>query len=160
MFPWNFSPFNKKSNNLMGQLNPNDMEKFIKQIMEQMMPKDMQGMFNNTNWLNPNQNGNQPNEQAQNQSSESLSYSVFDTHNDVFVRISIKDESWLSQLKLFHTSNQLIVEHIPNQNDKYTITLPSIVRKKGTVTTYKDQILEVRIPKNVDMQFSEIEIPE
>jgi HSP20 family molecular chaperone IbpA len=158
MFPWNFSPFNKKLNNQMDQFNPNEMEKLIKQMMEQMMPKDIQGMINNTNWLNPN--GNQQNTQSKNHSSESLSYSVFDTHHHVFVRISIKDDSWLSQLKLFHTANQLIIEHIPNENDKHTITLPSIVRRKGTITSYKDQILEVRIPKNIDMQFSEIEIPE
>jgi HSP20 family molecular chaperone IbpA len=158
MFPWNLFPFNKKMNNQMGQLDQNEIDKFVKQMMGQMMPAQMQGMMNNQDWMKPTQS--QPAGQEANGAGESLSYSVFDTHNHVFVRISIKEESWLKQLKLYHTSNQLMVEQIPNINDKMTITLPSIVRKKGTTTSYKDNILEVKIPKNIDMQFSEIEIPE
>lgn len=158
MFPWNFSPFNKKTNNPMGQLNPNDIEKFVKDMMGQMMSSQMQGMMNSQDWMKTATN-QQTNREANN-NGETLSYSVFDTHNHVFVRISIKDESWLTQLKLYHTSNQLIVEHIPNKQDKLTITLPAIVRKKGTTTTYKDAILEIKIPKNIDMQYSEIEITE
>jgi HSP20 family molecular chaperone IbpA len=158
MLPWNFFPFNKKINNQMGQFDQNEIDKFVKQMMGQMMPPQMQGMMNNHDWMKPSQS--QPREQESSTSGESLSYSVFDTHNHVFVRIFIKDESWLKQLKLYHTSNQLMVEQIPNANDKHTITLPSIVRKKGTTTSYKDSVLEVKIPKNIDMQYSEIEITE
>jgi HSP20 family molecular chaperone IbpA len=158
MLPWNFFPFNKKMNNQMGQFDQNEIDKFVKQMMGQMMPAQMQEMMNNQDWLKSSQK--QSSEQASSTTGESLSYSVFDTHNHVFVRISIKDESWLKQLKLYHTSNQLMVEQIPTATDKLTITLPSIVRKKGTTTTYKDNILEVKIPKNIDMQYSEIEISE
>jgi HSP20 family molecular chaperone IbpA len=158
MLPWNFFPFNKKMNNQMGQFDQNEIDKFVKQMMGQMMPSQMQEMMNNQDWMKSSQK--QSSEQASSTTGESLSYSVFDTHNHVFVRISIKEESWLKQLKLYHTSNQLMVEHIPTATDKLTITLPSIVRKKGTTTTYKDNILEVKIPKNIDMQYSEIEISE
>jgi HSP20 family molecular chaperone IbpA len=158
MLPWNFFPFNKKMNNQMGQFDQNEIDKFVKQMMGQMMPAQMQEMMNNQDWMKSSQK--QSSEQASSTTGESLSYSVFDTHNHVFVRISIKEESWLKQLKLYHTSNQLMVEQIPTATDKLTITLPSIVRKKGTTTTYKDNILEVKIPKNIDMQYSEIEISE
>jgi HSP20 family molecular chaperone IbpA len=158
MFPWNFSPFNKKMNNQMGQLDPNQIERFVKEMMEQMMPAQMQGMMNSQDWMKTATN-QQP-VQDGSKSGEALSYSVFDTHNHVFVRIKIKEESWLSQLKLYHTSNQFIVENIPNPQDKTTITLPAVVRKKGTTTCYKDNILEVKIPKNIDIQYSEIEVTE
>lgn len=157
MFPWNFFPFNKKLNNQMGQLDQNEIEKFIKQMMGQMMPPQMQGMMNNQDWMKTAQNQQGEREPT---AGEALSYSVFDTHNHVFVRIGIKDDTWLTKLKLYHTSNQLIIEHIPNTNDKITITLPNIVRKKGTTTSYKDGILEVKIPKHIDMQYSEIELSE
>jgi HSP20 family molecular chaperone IbpA len=160
MFPWNFSPFNKKLTNQMGQFDQNDIEKLIKQMMGQMMPTQMEGMMNDQDWMKTARAQQQNTTQDSSRTAEALSYSVFDTHNHVFVRISIKDDSWLSQLKMYHTSNQLILEHIPNTQDKYTITLPSIVRKKGTTTSFKDGVLEVRIPKNIDMQYSEIEIPE
>jgi HSP20 family molecular chaperone IbpA len=158
MLPWNFFPFSKKMNNQMGQFDQNEIDKFVKQMMGQTMPAQMQEMMNNQDWMKSSQK--QSSEQASSTTGESLSYSVYDTHNHVFVRISIKEESWLKQLKLFHTSNQLMVEQIPNATDKHTITLPSIVRKKGTTTSYKDNILEVKIPKNIDMQYSEIEISE
>jgi HSP20 family molecular chaperone IbpA len=158
MFPWNFSPFNKKMNNQMGQLDPNQIERFVKEMMGQMMPAQMQGMMNSQDWMKTATN--QQTDQDGSKSGEALSYSVFDTHNHVYVRIKIKEESWLAQLKLYHTSNQFIVENIPNPQDKTTITLPAVVRKKGTTTCFKDNILEVKIPKNIDIQYSEIEVTE
>ena len=89
-----------------------------------------------------------------------LNSTAFETHDFVFVRIPIKKEEWIKQLQIYHTSNQLIVEHIPDHEDKHTVTLPAIVKKKGAVANYKDGMLEVRIPKNVDMQFSQIDVTE
>jgi HSP20 family molecular chaperone IbpA len=159
MFPWNFSPFNKKMNSQPNPLNPNEIERFVKEMMGQMMSGQMQGMMNTSEWMSSSTSPTQTNPETKTNGA-ALSYSVCDTHNDIFVRIGIKEESWLSSLKLFLTTNQLIIEHIPNQNDKTTVTLPSIVRKKGTTTSYKDEILEVKIPKNIDMQYSEIEVME
>lgn len=159
MFPWNFSPFNKKMNSQLSPLNPNEIERFVKEMMGQMMSGQMQGMMNNSEWMSSSNSPQQNNADVKTNGA-ALSYSVCDTHNHIFVRIGIKEESWLSTLKLYLTTNQLIIEHIPNQNDKITVTLPAIVRKKGTTTSYKDEILEVKIPKNIDMQYSEIEVIE
>jgi HSP20 family molecular chaperone IbpA len=160
MFPWNFSPFNKKMNSQLSPLNPNEIEKFVKEMMGQMMSGQMQGMMNTSEWTSPSNSSPAQNNGETKTNGAALSYSVCDTHNDIFVRIGIKEESWLSSLKLYLTSNQLIIEHIPNQNDKTTVTLPAIVRKKGSSTSYKDEILEVKIPKHIDMQYSEIEVLE
>ena len=89
-----------------------------------------------------------------------LKYSIFETHEDIFVRIQIDSEEWLKELKVYHTSNLLIIEHIPAYPDKHSIPLPSLVKKKGSTAHYKDGILEIRIVKNIDMQYSEIDITE
>jgi HSP20 family molecular chaperone IbpA len=157
MFPWNFSPFNKKLNNQMGQFDQKGIEKFVKDMMGQMMPSQMQGTMNPQDWMNMGDKS-QTNQESTNTSDQTLSYSVFETHHHVFIRIKIKDEEWLSKMRLYHTSNQLIVEHIPNEDDKLTITLPAIVKRKGTSANHKDGILEIKIPKNIDMQYSEIEL--
>ncbi|HYK71507.1 MAG TPA: Hsp20/alpha crystallin family protein [Pseudoneobacillus sp.] len=157
MFPWNFFPFNKKFNNPMGQIDQNDIEKFVKDMMNQMMPSHMQDIVNSQDWMKQKK---KPEEPPSNQGENPLNYSVFETHHHVYIRIQIKDDAWLSQMKLYHTSNQLIIEHIPNDEDKLTIVLPSIVRKKGTTANYKDGILEIKLLKNIDMQFSEIEVTE
>lgn len=141
----------------MGQFDQNGIEKFVKDMMGQMMPSHMQGMMNTQDWTKTKERP-QSEQETSNTSNHTLSYKVFETHNHVFVRIHIKNESWLSQMKLYHTSNQLIIEHIPSEDDKLTITLPAIVKKKGTTANHKDGILEIKIPKNIDMQFSEIEL--
>ncbi|MFD2445687.1 Hsp20/alpha crystallin family protein [Bacillus sp. CGMCC 1.16607] len=157
MFPWNFSPFNKKMNNQMGQIDQNEIEKFVQNMMGQMMPNNLQNMMKSQDWMktmNPQQNEGE----VRKTSDQILPYSVFETHNHVYIRIPIKQESWLKQMKLYHTSNQLIVEHVPDENEKINITLPTLVRKKGTTASYKDGILEIKIPKAIDMQYTEIEI--
>ena len=92
---------------------------------------------------------------------ENLKYSIFETHENIFVRIHIESEEWLKELRIYHTSTQLIIEHIPTIDDKHSIQLPSLVKKKkGTTAHFKDGILEVRIVKNIDMQYSEVDITE
>lgn len=142
----------------MGQINQNEIEKFVKEMMNQMMPSQMQDILHSQDWTKQKMKREEP-PSSQN-SNHPLSYSVFETHHHIYIRILIKDEAWLSQMKLFHTSNQLIVEHIPNDEDKLTIILPAIVRKKGTTANYKDGVLEIKLLKNIDMQFSEIEVTE
>jgi HSP20 family molecular chaperone IbpA len=74
--------------------------------------------------------------------------------------IPIKDEDCLKSLKVCHTSNQLIIENYPSESERQVYTLPATVRKKGGVATYKDGLLEVKIPKNTDLQYSEIDVKE
>ncbi|MGG5253943.1 Hsp20/alpha crystallin family protein [Neobacillus sp. SM06] len=155
MFPWNIFPFNKDSKNMLQQMKPEEIDKYVQDIMEKMIPGTMRGMMNPQDMLNQFQSpiGSQ-------QSQDALQSTTFETHDFVFVRIPIKNEEWLKQMAIYHTSNKLLVEHIPNYEDKHSITLPAIVRKKGAAANYRDGILEVRIPKNIDMQFSQIDVTE
>ncbi|CAM3496273.1 Hsp20/alpha crystallin family protein [Cytobacillus oceanisediminis] len=157
MFPWNLFPFNKDMKNLMQQMKPEEIDKYIQNIMGQMFPQNMQGMSGTPDFMkgfNTAAAGQkQPNPAA-------LDSSVFETHDHVYVRMLIKKEDWLKDMKLYHTSNQMIIEHIPEKDDKHIITLPAIVKRKGSTAHFKDGFLEIKIPKNVDMQYSEIDVTE
>ncbi len=138
-------------------MKPDQIDNYVQDIMEKLMPANMQGMMNPQDLMRSFQT---PLGQQQQQAASPLNSNAYETHDFVFVRIPLKNEEWVKQIRIYHTSNQLIVEGIPDHEDKHTITLPAIVKKKGAVATYKDGILEIRIPKNVDMQFSQIDVTE
>jgi HSP20 family molecular chaperone IbpA len=156
MFPWNLFPFNKEVKNMMQHMKPDEIENYIKDMMSKMLPQNMQGMVNPSDFLyNFRSDGAHASTNP-----DQLQSSVFETHDHVYVRIPIKEEEWLKKIRLYHTSNQMMIEHIPNSDDKHTITLPALVKKKGAAANYKDGMLEIKFPKSIDMQFSEIDISE
>ena len=55
----------------------------------------------------------QPRKRKPEHTDSSLNISTFETHDHVYVRVHIKDESQLATIKVFHTSNQLIIEGLP-----------------------------------------------
>jgi len=151
-------PFNKDTKNLLQKMNPDEIDKYVQDLMEKIMPPGVRGMMSPMDLLN---NFQYPLAgQTSSAGTGPLNAVTFETHDYVFVRIPIKNEAWLREIHIYHTSNQLIVEHIPDYDDKHTITLPAIVKKKGASANYKDGTLEVRIPKNVDMQYSQIDVNE
>lgn len=152
MFPWSRFPFNKDMKKMMEQIKPEEINHYIQNMMGQMLPEQMQKIMNNQNFNGKAEQFSPP--------PSAFPASVFETHENVYVRLEIKDEEWLKNMRLFHTSNQMIIEHIPNFEDKHTITLPALVKRKGTTANVKDGILEIKIPKNIDMQYSEIDITE
>lgn len=143
--------------NELQNMKPDQIDNYVQDIMKKLMPANMQGMMNPQDLMRSFQT---PLGQQQQQAASPLNSNAYETHDFVFVRIPLKNEEWVKQIRIYHTSNQLIVEGIPDHEDKHTITLPAIVKKKGAVATYKDGILEIRIPKNVDMQFSQIDVTE
>lgn len=143
---------------MMQQMKPEEIEKYIKDLMGKMLPPNMQGMINPSDILNNFHTGGNVSQASSNPGK--FQSDVFETHDDVYVRIPIKDEDWLKKIRLYHTSNQMIIEHIPNSNDKHTITLPAVVKKKGAKARHRDGMLEIKIPKSIDIQFSEIDVTE
>ncbi|MEH7416687.1 Hsp20/alpha crystallin family protein [Neobacillus drentensis] len=154
MFPWNMFPFTKDMKDTLQKMKPDEINNYVQDLIGKMMP-NMGDMMNRQDLFS----GFQSPETKQ-KSANVLNSSAFETHDYVFVRIPIRNEEWLNQLRLYHTSNQLIVEHIPEQEDSNTITLPAIVKRKGSTANYKDGILEIKIPKNIDMQYSQIDVTE
>ncbi len=140
----------------MTKMKPEEINNYVQDIMGKIMPANMKGGMNPQEMFQGFPSSVSPQEPSRG----ILNSTAFETHDFVYVRIPIKREEWVKQLRIFHTSNQLIVEHFPHHDDKHTIILPAIVKKKGATATFKDNMLEVKIPKNVDMQFSQIDVTE
>lgn len=162
MFPWNFFPFSKEMISKLQKMNPEDINKYVQELVGNVFqssnvpnPLNQEDFFKGFDFFKANNT-----QQKVKTEDQKLNYSVFETHDFVFARIKIESEEWLKHLKLYHTSNLLILEHIPEKENKHSIPLPCLVKKKGTTAYYKDGMLEIQIPKNVDIQYSEIDINE
>ncbi|MEH7376691.1 Hsp20/alpha crystallin family protein [Neobacillus drentensis] len=156
LFPWDKFPFDNDLKDKITKMKPEEINNYVQDIMGKIMPSNMKGVMNPQEMFKGFQSSVSPQEPTR----SILNSTAFETHDFVYVRIPIKKEEWVKQLRIFHTANQLIVEHIPQHEDKHTIILPAIVKKKGATATFKDHMLEVKIPKNVDMQFSQIDVTE
>ncbi|MDM5222483.1 Hsp20/alpha crystallin family protein [Peribacillus sp. NJ11] len=152
MFPWN-SLFSFKNNpnqkDFMKNMQQSDVQSFIEKVFSQVIPENMEGMMNQNDGSSQKVNA---------KSEHPLHADVFETHLYVFVRIPIEDESWLKKMKLYHTSNQSIIEGIPEESDRHVITLPALVKKKGASAQYKESTLEIRLQKSFNTQYSEIDV--
>ncbi|MET3695979.1 hypothetical protein SAMN05877753_102489 [Bacillus oleivorans] len=156
MFPWNWKmPFGKQNENAIGgPFSPEQFQKYVDQMMNQMFPPQFKEIMNNpASW------NNRPYQGTSNPSLSPFSEKVFETHEDVFVRLTIEDKSWLDKMKISYTRNQCMITDAPEEGDTWMIHLPSLVRKKGAKTVFKDNILEIKLPKSVEWQETEIELP-
>ena len=151
MFPWNtLFTSNKSHQNFLKNIQTNDVQSFIDKVFSEVMPEKVQETMNQGT---AHQERSQP-------SSCPLNAQVFETHGYIYIRIPIKDENWLKKMKIFHTSNQSMIHGVPNDDDQHVISLPALVRKKGTSAQYKDNVLEIRLQKITDIPYSEIDISE
>ncbi|MCM3588038.1 Hsp20/alpha crystallin family protein [Mesobacillus maritimus] len=155
MLPWNHLPFNDEMKKSLSNLNPNEIDKYVQNMVSKMFPKNMDGMLNPQEWLKSVQNI-----QDEPLSSNKLDTQLFETHDFVFIRIPIKEDNWLKNMKVFHTSHEAIIEHIPTLDDKHILKLPAAVKKKGAVANHRNGILEIRIPRSNQNDISEIGISE
>lgn len=154
MFPWNMFPFDKNSQRKFLEMKPEEIENYVQQMMGKMLQPDIKGMFKPEDWLKGMQ---QQSTTPSDTPTDQLNADIFETHDFVYVRIPLKSD-WLNKMKLFYTTNQVIIEHIPEFDDKHTVVLPATVKRKGASATHRDGVVELRLPKSVDLQFSEIDI--
>lgn len=157
MFPWNLLPFDRNSQKKFLEMKPDEIEKYVQQMMGKVFQPNMNGMngmLKPEEWLRDmEKNTNGPLENA-----STIKADIFETHDYVFIRIPLKSEEWLKQMKLFYTSNQVIIEHIPEHTDKHTLILPATVKRKGAAASHKEGVLELRLAKQSDLQYSEIDL--
>ncbi|MGI8383744.1 Hsp20/alpha crystallin family protein [Robertmurraya sp. P23] len=156
MFPWNMFPFGKDMKGSFQGMKPQDVEKYVQETMSKVFSQGMNGAgFSPEFATNSDSNQN-----SNSLKRDTHSAHIFETHDFVFAMIPIKDEDCLQNIKVCHTSNQLIIENCPIESERQVYTLPATVKKKGGVATYKDGVLEVKIPKSTDFQYSEIDVKE
>ncbi|WP_071459848.1 Hsp20/alpha crystallin family protein [Bacillus massilinigeriensis] len=154
MFPWSMLPNNKDMQKLFGNMKSGDVEKYIQDLFGKMFNENMEGVMNPNEWMK----AVQPLQQNSRGDTQHKGASVFETHDYVYIRLNLEHENSLKDMKIFHTSNKAIIENLPQIGEKLSITLPSLVKKKGASAVHKDGVLEIRIPKAVDMQFSEVDV--
>ncbi|MEK4030449.1 Hsp20/alpha crystallin family protein [Pseudobacillus sp. FSL P4-0506] len=157
MFPFQ-SPFPAMNEwqKWLNHLNEKDVEKYVQNVLSSSLPSSWQ-----TNEKMQDFRKDEDNYSYRSSSSAeapSLREAVFETHEAVYVKISIPDPSIFDHLKIFHTSNQTILEGLPAPHNKKVIILPAIVKKKGAAANYKDGILQIMLPKEVDFQYTEIDV--
>ncbi|MBM7692510.1 HSP20 family molecular chaperone IbpA [Peribacillus deserti] len=158
MSPWNLLfPFNKNAGEMLGKLNLNDMEPYIEKFFSQFIPQTQK--FFSEQPTNPAFSFMSP-APGTSMIGNNKGLAVFETHEHVFIRIQVKDADQLKEIKIFHTSNQVFLEGLPGKKEREVITLPAIVKKKGAHAVYKEGILEIRIQKSQDLQFSQIDVSE
>ncbi|MGM0845295.1 MAG: Hsp20/alpha crystallin family protein [Bacillota bacterium] len=167
MFPWNsFFPFNKNMKDMMKNMNPQEVDQYVKGVMKQMFPSDWQGMQNpgdlmsNMNNMMNGSSSETSREHSHQENSEKIPVNVFEALENIYIQLKISDEELVKKMKVFHTSNQAILENIPSAGERQVITLPSLVKKKGSSAQYKEGILEIKIPKSIDLQYTEIDVSE
>ena len=154
MFPWDKLPNNDMIKEMLSNVSSGQIDKYVQQMVSQMFPKQMEGMINPQEWLKSMPFTGEPRQE----SSQKLDAAVFETHEHVYMRIPIRDENWLKTMKVYHTSAEAIIENIPEIGDKHTFPFPVSVRKKGTMASHKESVLEIRFIKRSHHQISEVDV--
>lgn len=145
----------------------NDIQKFIQEAMEHSISssiknaKLMEAVYTDTGDGQEQVIIEPAAEEQVNQEAVigSLKTTIFESLDHVYVKILLTDSTQLKSLKAYHNSNQLILEGIPNQDDRHVITLPSIVTPRDSVSEYRDPFLQIKMKKRNDPQFTEIAVP-
>ncbi|WP_053368514.1 hypothetical protein [Bacillus sp. FJAT-27245] len=90
---------------------------------------------------------------------DSIQVTTFESHDHVYARMYIKNAEQLSHLKIYHNTNQLIIEGLPTPESRHVLTLPSMVKMKDSVSDYRDNYLQIKMRKKMDPQFTEVAVP-
>lgn len=144
MFPWNW--FDK---NL--QFDEMTLQKFMDQFTKQMIPSYLQSMLTEAN---------QKQSTGERETKETLNENIFETHDYIYIRIPIPDAKSLKKVKIRYSHNKCSISGLLDDNKVYEMILPKPVQKKGAKAVYREQILEIQLPKSIDWYMSEIEIDE
>ncbi|WP_010283718.1 Hsp20/alpha crystallin family protein [Bacillus timonensis] len=166
MFPFqSLFPFKDIMQQLMKHSgHSSSIEKFVQESISKSMSSSLDLFQNNASVIQRAFHENQVSEDGevslpeQTKASE-LTPTIFDSHDHVYVKFRIKDSTKLSNVKIFHTSNTIIIEGYPNEESYHEFALPEIVKKKGATTSYKDEYLQIKLPKATDMQYTQIDVP-
>lgn len=145
----------------------NDIQKYVQEMMEQSITSSIKD-FNMMGSMHTESEDRQESEdrpesevgqEVQVSAAEPLQATTFESLDHVYVKILITDESQLSQLKVYHNSNQMFIEGIPDSAHRSVITLPTAVKMKDSVSEYRDSYFQIKMKKRDDPQYTEIAVP-
>ncbi|CEE01790.1 hypothetical protein BT1A1_1968 [Caldibacillus thermoamylovorans] len=154
MWPWGFFGSNKTNFDPFQYLSEGEFQQMLDQWMKQAFPDFIQSMMNDgTTFHHKNTD-----EENENRETSTVKETLFETHDDIFIRIPIQDEKQIDRLKIYYSLNKCVIDGLNEDSSPHTIILPATVKKKGAKAIYRDQILEIRIPKSIEWQMSEIDV--
>lgn len=130
----------------------NDIQKFVQQVVEESISSSMENAKTMEHLQVESEEDHKP-------ANDSLNAITFESHDHVYVKVLIKNEEDLRNLKIYHSSNQVIIEGIPTIDHRHVITLPSLVKMKESVSEYRNQFLQIQMRKRNDLQFTEVDVP-
>jgi HSP20 family molecular chaperone IbpA len=82
---------------------------------------------------------------------------VFETHQDMIVRVRIPERANTRKLGVaFNNANKVRISGLGDRDE--TISLPAAGRYDGSKAFFKDGILEIRIPKELNEAYQDIYI--
>ncbi|MBS4209882.1 Hsp20/alpha crystallin family protein [Bacillus sp. FJAT-50079] len=145
MFPWKSFPFNGDFTKISEQMGPKDVHSYVNELIEKFIPQNLERYT-------------QPADKATEQNGQ-LQPTIFESLDDVYIKLSLSDNN-MTDIKISHTSNQVIVENILEAGKREYISLPCPVSKKGGSAKIEDGILQIKLPKNIDTQYTELTIKE
>ncbi|MCM3770728.1 spore gernimation protein GerT [Priestia aryabhattai] len=163
MFPFGKSPFKGMMENLPKGMASKDMNKYIQQMISSTMshsfPDFMQGneFFKQAQDMMKEQQdmGNE----GHGQKLRKFDSNVINTLDECIVQLKIPNRDIVSSIKVYHTPYVCTIEGIDGEEPfKEEIQLPCSVRKKGTRAVYRSGVLEIRMPKHVNIPMSQIDV--
>jgi hypothetical protein len=84
-------------------------------------------------------------------------YQVFETHQTVIARIPVTSRLEAAKIKVFAGTSQIRIEGLANGR-KQIFQLPSPIDFNQAKAVYKDQVLEVRAPKEPNEPYKQINV--
>lgn len=132
----------------------NDIHKFVQEMVEQSISSSIKNakMMETIYQVDDEEEKSEP-------AGGTIQAATFESNNHVYVRLFIKDESILSNLKIYHNSNELVIEGMPSPDDRHVIALPSPVKMKESIAEYDDNHLQIKMRKKIDPQYTEVAVP-
>lgn len=144
-----FNPFSKDFDQWFNQFHQDSIQKYVQNILNQ-------GLGAQSPFANKQKNSTKDHPKKEEHRSSSLQKKIFETHDDIYVLISVPKNIKPSSIKIYYTPNKLIIKGIPQKDKRHTIILPCLVKKKGAKTSFRDHTLQIKLPKASDDQMTEI----
>lgn len=87
------------------------------------------------------------------EASNRLDPQLFEIHGFVIVRVAVPEDIDEKDIKLSIAASHITIKGDPSGND-HIIPLPPGTKKEGAVAAFKDRILEIKIPREVEEEAS------
>ena len=154
MFPWNkMFPFPKEYMKGDSPFKQADVEKWMNKAMK--LPDPPPFMNSSEFFMQSFELLDKIQANKKQKRKPSFQPQIYEGHNEVFVKFPISADHVLD-VKTYYNSNTCFVENVPNPGNKQTIPLPCFVKTTGSKAIFKDNMLEIRIPKETKTSYTKV----